>query len=85
MGRTITAAVLGLVLLMLPTVLVASWVHSAKRRLAATEQIRLVLPAEGLDARLLDLRQAECLGDSLGAGSLSARATLGTQGQGGEG
>lgn len=37
MGRTIVAAVIGLVLLMIPTVLVATWVHAAKRRLAASE------------------------------------------------
>lgn len=47
MGRTITAAVLGLVLLMLPTVLVASWVHSAKRRLAASEQSAAAATAGG--------------------------------------
>ena len=33
MGRTIVAAAIGLILLMIPTVLVASWVHAAKRRL----------------------------------------------------
>ena len=36
-ARTIAAALVGLVLLMTPTVLVASWVHSAKRRLAQAE------------------------------------------------
>jgi len=38
MGRTIVAAVIGLILLMIPTVLVASWVHAAKRRLTIAER-----------------------------------------------
>lgn len=37
MSRTILAAVVGLVLLSVPTILVASWVSSAKRRLATAE------------------------------------------------
>ena len=38
MGRTIVAAAIGLILLMIPTVLVASWVHAAKRRLTVAER-----------------------------------------------
>jgi hypothetical protein len=63
MGRTIVAAVVGLLLLMIPTVLVASWVHAAKRRLAETERIAATGDGEGEVAVAAAADVGYCTGD----------------------
>lgn len=63
MGRTIVAAVIGLLLLLIPTVLVATWVHAAKRRLADTERGAIAADAAGEVAVAAAADVGYCTGD----------------------
>jgi outer membrane protein OmpA-like peptidoglycan-associated protein len=63
MGRTIVAAVIGLILLMIPTVLVASWVHAAKRRLTVAERSAAGAGEEGEVAVAAAADVGYCTGD----------------------